>query len=84
MAYPFGLTDNSISEIVKTCGIDYARATNSTGNFSLPYGFLKWNLSCHHSSHQIDTLIDKFFAEDDWEHPWRITTKVILFMGSFL
>ena len=47
----------------------------------MPHGFLKWNPTCHHSSHQIDTLIDKVLAEDDWEHPWRITTKVFYLWG---
>ena len=81
MAYPFGLADDSITEIVKACGIDYARTTNSTLGFSLPHDFLKWNPTCHHSYQQIDTLIDKFLAEDDWEHPWRITAKVFYLWG---
>lgn len=81
MAYPFGLTDERLTETVRLCGINYARTTNSTLNFSLPRDFLKWNPTCHHSYPQIDSLIDKFFEEDDWEHPWRITPKLFYLWG---
>lgn len=81
MAYPFGLSDESISEIARVCGIEYARTTNDTHSFSLPRDFLKWHPTCHHAYPQLDNLIDKFLAKDDIEHSWRITAKVFNLWG---
>ena len=51
MAFPSGSpldNDKNIREIVKACGILYARTTNSTMSFYVPYDFLYWNTTCHH------------------------------------
>lgn len=81
MAYPFGLSDKSVLKYVDACGIDYARTTKSTLDFSLPENFLEWNPTCHHTNPNLDRLICDFLAEDDTKHPWRITTKVLYIWG---
>ena len=37
MAYPFGLNDDRVLNILRNCGIEYARTTRCTSNFSLPH-----------------------------------------------
>ena len=81
MAYPFGLNDDRVLNILKNCGIEYARTTHCTSNFSLPQDFLKWNPTCHHSSSNINELIEKFLEDEDLQHPWRITAKVFYIWG---
>ena len=49
MAYPFGLSDESIIDTVRACGINYSRTTSSTLDFSLPKDFLRWNPTCYHA-----------------------------------
>ncbi|MBR4910886.1 MAG: polysaccharide deacetylase family protein [Clostridia bacterium] len=81
MAYPFGLAHESIPDIAKTCGINYARVVSPSYDFSLPKDFLKWNPTCHHGDEKIYDLIEKFFEEDDLERPWRNTPKVFYIWG---
>ena len=48
MSYPFGkYTDNAIN-ILKSCGMEYARTTGQ-GNLLPPEDFMKWHPTCHHS-----------------------------------
>ena len=81
MAYPFGLSDESIIDTVRACGINYSRTTSSTLDFSLPKDFLRWNPTCYHAHEKTDELIEKFFEKEDTDHPWRIRTKVFYMYG---
>jgi peptidoglycan/xylan/chitin deacetylase (PgdA/CDA1 family) len=47
MAYPFGSYDNFVVETIRGLGIDYARTTNDSYNFSIPDNFLTWQPSIH-------------------------------------
>ena len=60
MSYPFGkYTDNAIN-ILKSCGMEYARTTG-TGSFDPPADFMKWHPTCHHSD-DIFSKLDGFLA----------------------
>ena len=81
MAYPFGLSDESIIDTVRACGINYSRTTSSTLDFSLPKDFLRWNPTCYHAHEKTDELIEKFFEKEDTDHPWRIKPKLFYMYG---
>lgn len=62
MAYPFGTVNESVKDIVKTCGIVFSRGTGVTGDYSLPIDAYDWSCSCHHSG--LEPLIDPFLEDD--------------------
>ena len=62
MAYPFGTVNESVKNIVRTCGIVYSRGTGTTGDYSLPADAYDWSCSCHHSA--LEPLIDPFLEDD--------------------
>ena len=82
-AYPYGLrheTDEMV-DCLRSCGIRYARTTNSTRTFHLPQDYLRWNPTCHHADPELFDLAEEFFKPDDIEHPWRITSKLFYVWG---
>lgn len=62
MAYAYGAVDDEVIEIVKNCGITYARAVETTENFNLPENFLRWEGTCHHDNPKLMELADKFLS----------------------
>ncbi len=82
MAYPYALRDRKrIPELVKKCGIAYARTTNSTHNFALPENFLTWDPTCHHNDTEFFDLAENFLLPNDIKHPWRIVPKIFYLWG---
>ncbi len=65
MSYPFGMVNDEILAALPGCGIEYSRTTASTGAFSVPENFLRWNPSCHHKGalELADTFLDLW---KDW------------------
>lgn len=63
-AYPFGMYDKNVMEMLKTAGILYARTVKSTHSFELPDDFLEWNPTCHHSDPDLMELIKQFCEKD--------------------
>ena len=62
-AYPFGNYNDKVIEIMRDCGIAYARTVKSTGNFSLPENPLAWHPTCHHSDGHLMELLDQFLEK---------------------
>ena len=63
-AYPFGLYDDRVPDMLRAAGIDYARTVISTHSFDLPRNFLTWNPTCHHKDPELMTLTERFCAQD--------------------
>lgn len=63
-AYPFGLYDNDVINMLKSAGISYARTVNSTHSFNIPDDFLKWNPTCHHNDDKLMQLAEKFCTQN--------------------
>ncbi len=63
-AYPNGSVNQQIADILKLCGIVYARTTKSTHSFDLPKDWLWLNPTCHHKDPELFDLCDKFLNED--------------------
>lgn len=60
MAYPFGRYNDRVIEMLKKCGICYARTTKNTSSFALPEDWLAWHPTCHHKHPNLMELAQKF------------------------
>jgi len=66
MAYPFGTYNDEVVEILKECGIAYARTVHSTRNFDLPRDWLRLPATCHHNDPELMTLAKRFTEPFHW------------------
>lgn len=64
-AYPFGTYNKTVEEVLKMCGIQYARTVHSTHQFELPTNFLEWNPTCHHNDEKLMELAKEFCELED-------------------
>ena len=64
MAYPYGQYPDTMVEIVKNCGIAYARTTDATHSFSLPTDWLRLPTTCHHKDPKLTALCDQFLNKN--------------------
>lgn len=62
-AYPFGGYDDTSMEILKNCGICYARTVESTHDFHIPKNWLKLPATCHHGDPELMKLCDSFLDD---------------------
>ena len=60
MAYANGSFDDDTVDIVRRCGIRYARTTISSGGFGIPNDWLRLQPTCHHNSPRLAELTDAF------------------------
>ncbi len=63
MAYPFGTFNDTVADVLKNCGIAYARTVISTFDFRLPADWLRLTATCHHNSSQLMELARKFVED---------------------
>ena len=68
-AYPYGAFDNASVEILKNCGICYARTVHSTHDFHLPTDWLRLPATCHHADPQLMDLAKRFVETENWWDP---------------
>ena len=59
-AYPFGAVDNRVRDVLKRCGIKYARGVISTHGFELPADLLNISPTCRHREENIFQLAERF------------------------
>ncbi|WP_167956478.1 polysaccharide deacetylase family protein [Anaerosporobacter faecicola] len=64
-AYPYGTYNNEVEQVLKMCGIEYARTVQSTHGFDLPANPLEWNPTCHHNDEQLMELAKEFCEKKD-------------------
>jgi hypothetical protein len=64
MAYPMGTTSDEVVNVLKACGISYARTVTSTEKFDIPTDWLRLPATCHHKNPRLMQLA-KEFAETD-------------------
>ncbi|MBR5421540.1 MAG: polysaccharide deacetylase family protein [Lachnospiraceae bacterium] len=68
-AYPYGAFDDQSVEILRSCGICYARTVQSTRDFHLPKDWLRLQATCHHNDPELMNLADKFVKARNWWNP---------------
>ena len=71
-AYPMGTFNDMTVEVLRNCGIVYARTTVSTGNFAIPNDWLRMPATCHHNDERLFSLADTFIngQPNAWVTPW--------------
>ena len=65
MAYPYGTTNDDIVDILRLCGVYYARTVVSTEKFTIPSTAREWlrlPATCHHNNPRLMELCDEFLA----------------------
>ena len=67
MAYPFGTYNPAAQDVLKSCGIAYARTVKSTYEFQIPKDFLAWDPTCHHTEECMERLGDEFLEMEPEE-----------------
>lgn len=63
MAYANGSYDDKTIEVLKCCGVDYARTTKSTESFEIPTDWLRLPATCHHNNPRLMQLAHSFIEE---------------------
>lgn len=81
MAYAYGTYDDNIVEILKQCGIVYARTVVSSRNFEIPRDWLRLPTTCHHNDERLFELADAFLVEQNEKNFWRISPKLFYLWG---
>lgn len=67
-AYPYGAYDDNVVEILRSCGIVYARTVISTHDFAMPKDWLRLPATCHHNDPLLMELAKTFV---EFEMPWE-------------
>ncbi|GFI22836.1 hypothetical protein IMSAGC011_01612 [Lachnospiraceae bacterium] len=63
-AYPFGLYNDMVCDMLKAAGITYGRTVTSTRQFDIPKDFMRWDPTCHHNDPEVMELAKQFCEKD--------------------
>ena len=69
MAYPMGTFSDEVVEVLRVCGIAYARTTVSTEKFTIPTDWLRLPATCHHDNPRLMELAHRFVETDPAHRP---------------
>lgn len=69
MAYPYGVYDDTVVDVLKLAGIRYCRTVQSSHGFAVPSDWLRLLPTCHHDDPELFPLLTKFLEEDVTRHP---------------
>ncbi len=83
MAYAYGKYTDETLQILKNCGIKYARATGVTRNFGFPENWLVLQPTCHHNDEKLFELLDEFLAPEEERYISRIPRMFYLYGHSY-
>ena len=81
MAYAFGSYSDQIVEMLKMCGISYARTTVSTEKFEIPEDWLRLPATCHHNNPKLMELAKRFIETPKAEKFWDRRPKLFYLWG---
>lgn len=81
MAYANGAFDDGVVDILKKCGIKYARTTVATERFNLPDDWLRMPATCHHGHPRLMEFAKKFVEEGEYSYPWKNTAMLFYVWG---
>ena len=60
MAYPYGSHNDTVVDVLRACGILYARTTAVTGSFNIPQDWLRLPATCKHTDPKLMDYARKF------------------------
>lgn len=81
MAYANGSYNDKVVEILKNCGISYARTTAQTCKFDLPEDWHRWDGTCHHDNPKIMELAENFINAKRVGYYWSYRPKLFYVWG---
>ena len=81
MAYANGVYNDEVVEMLKKCGVLYARTTKSTEAFEIPEDWLRLPTTCHHKNPRLMELADLFLAEPTSRNFWTNRAKLFYLWG---
>jgi peptidoglycan/xylan/chitin deacetylase (PgdA/CDA1 family) len=68
MAYANGSFDDRVVELLKDCGINYARTCVTTERFDIPSDWLRLPATCHHNNPRLMQLAETFLQGGNKRH----------------
>lgn len=69
MAYPYGVYNDTVVDVLRLAGIRYCRTVHSTRMFDIPEDWLRLNPTCHHDDEELFHLTDTFLKEEVEQRP---------------
>lgn len=59
-AYPYTAFNHDTPQILKNCGISYARTADCSGEINMPSDWYRWHPTCDHNSSELMVHCNKF------------------------
>ncbi len=81
MAYANGAYDDAVVDVLKKCGILYARTTKNTRAFKINDDWLRLPATCHHNDEQLFDLADAFLLDKKHGYFWANQPKLFYLWG---
>ncbi len=81
MAYPNGPYDDRVVDVLKKCGVLYARTVVSTHDFYIRDDWLRLPTTCHHNDEKLFELLDAFLEANKNEIFWRKQARLFYLWG---
>lgn len=81
MAYANGSYNDSVVEMLKACGINYARTTISTEKFFIPTDWLRLPATAHHNNPRLMELADNFLNKPPVGYFWSDDARLFYLWG---
>ncbi len=81
MAYANGRYDNNVVELLRQCGIVYARTVIGTERFDIPTDWLRLRATCHHNNPRLMELADAFLGDINSKYAWRDSPRLFYLWG---
>ena len=81
MAYANGSYNDTVVEILRNCGIHYARTVIATNGFDIPTDWLRMPTTCHHTAANLDELTNEFLNAKEAAYYWGNSPKLFYLWG---
>ena len=81
MAYANGVYSDEVVDMLKKCGVLYARTTKSTEAFEIPEDWMRLPTTCHHKNPRLMEIADLFLAEPKQRNFWTNRAKLFYLWG---
>ena len=81
MAYANGAYNDEVVDMLKCCGIKYARTCVATGGFNIPTDWLRLPSTCHHTDPKLMEYVDNFLKDSSCGYFWAERPKLFYLWG---
>jgi peptidoglycan/xylan/chitin deacetylase (PgdA/CDA1 family) len=81
LAYAYGNYSDDVVDILKKCGIEYARTVTSTEKFDIPSDWLRMPATCHHNNPHLMELAQRFVEGNGQSKHWINTPRLFYLWG---